>query len=40
MPTRSKKTLETILVVDDNGAVLRVVATILEKRRLSSAFGQ
>jgi hypothetical protein len=30
MPTRSKETLETILVVDDNGAVLRVVATILE----------
>jgi hypothetical protein len=30
MPTRPKETLETILVVDDNGAVLRVVATILE----------
>jgi len=30
MPTRSKETLETILVVDDNASVLRVVATILE----------
>ena len=30
MPSRSKGTLETILVVDDNEAVLRVVAAVLE----------